>query len=194
MTSLKQPSDLLERLRLGDNTAFGYLYQRYFHPAAEFVKANSGSEQEARDVFQEALLVLYRYAQKHDFHLNVEPGGFLHAVVRKLWLNRLRQRKAHPEVAIDATVHFPDSDSNEIELLLREKNWSDKHLAVKNLLETLKTECQKLIEYAFYRQISTAEIAKLLGYSESFVKVKKHRCLSALREKVNNHPLFKDES
>ena len=195
MTAPEQPSDLLERLRLGDNAVFGQLYQRHYHPAAAFVKSNSGNAQEARDVFQEALLVLHRYARKKDFHLRVEPGAFLFAIVRKLWLNRLRQRKVHPEVQIDETVHFQDSDINEIELLLREQRWADKHQVVKDLLETLKIECQKLIEFAFYHQFSTAEIARRLGYSESFVKVKKHRCLSALREKLKKHPVFNsDES
>lgn len=191
MTVPDQPSDLLERLRQGDNDAFGYLYRTYYRGAAAFVKANSGADEDARDVFQEALLALFKKTRDSDFRLDSDPGGFLYATVRNLWLYRLRARRHNPETTVDDAARF--SGANDPELPDLEQRLNDRHLAVQQLLGTLKAECQKLIEYAYYFQYSTAEIASRLGYAESFIKVKKHRCMAALREKVKKHAAFYDE-
>lgn len=193
MTPRDQPSDLLDLLRSGNNEAFEQLYQKYYRQAAAFVLSNSGNEQDARDVFQEALLVLFKKTRNDDFRLTADLGAFLHAIVRNRWLYRLRTQRAHPETATEELSVLPDRGGSEMELLLSEQNLEDKHRVVKQLLETLKTECQKLIEYAYYYQLPASEIAGLLGYTELFVKVKKHRCMEALREKVKNHPMFNDE-
>jgi RNA polymerase sigma factor (sigma-70 family) len=193
MSDSNRPSDLIEKLRLGDNEAFGYLYQQYYYQAAGFIKANSGSEQDARDVFQEALLVLFKQTRRDEFRLTADLGAYLYAVVRKMWLYRLRSRRAHPEISLLETQEMTDPGEDEIEVLLYEQTQNEKHLVVKDLLETLKPECRKLIEYAYFFKLPAVEIAELLGYAESFVKVKKHRCMEALRQKVVNHPIFNHE-
>ena len=193
MTSPDQPFDWLSRLRQGDDAAFEQLYKLYFRQAAAFVLANSGSEQDARDVFQEALLVLYKKTRDSNFSLKSDPGAYLYAVVRNLWLYRLRSRRTNPEVLTGETATLPDPGVDAFEILHESQLFDERHSAVKRLLETLKPECQKLIEYAYYSQFSTAEIARLLGYAESFIKVKKHRCMEALRKKVNKHPAFNHE-
>ncbi len=193
MTDSGQPSDLLKRLRRGDNEAFERLYALYYRSAAAFVKANSGNEQDARDLFQEALLVLFKRTRDAGFQLTADPGAFLQAVVRKMWLYQLRTQQAHPETRLDDQTPMPDPGADELELLFRENTASEKQRAVQQLLQTLKTECQKLIEYVYYCQYTTGEMAALLGYAESFIKVKKHRCMEALRKKVKDHPAFNHE-
>lgn len=184
------PPDLLERLYLGENEAFELLYKKYYPPAAVYVRSNSGNEQDARDVFQQALLVLFKKTKEPGFRLSADPGAFLRGVVRNLWLYRLRTRLAHPVTSIGEQQHFPDTGADDMDLFYKEKTLSDKHHAIQQLIETLKPECQKLILLAYYRHMPSAEIAGQLGYTEAFIKVKKHRCMEALREKVSTHPAF----
>jgi RNA polymerase sigma factor (sigma-70 family) len=181
MTEHNHLTELAERIRLGDNKAFDYLYQNYYRQAAAFVKANTGNEQDARDVFQEALLVFYKQARKEGFKLTADPGTFLYAIVRNLWRYRLRTRRTHPEAGSD------DAENHAAEQTLNEK-----HQTIQQLIDTLKTECRQLIAYTYYHKLPSAEIAGLLGYTEAFVKVKRHRCMEALREKVKKHPVFSD--
>lgn len=192
MSNHDHPPDLTEKLRLGDNEAFAYLYRMFYRAAASWVKANSGNEQDARDVFQEALLALFRQINRPDFHLTTDIGAYLTAIVRKIWLYRLRTRHNRPEILVPEVKDTAAYD--DIELLLAEPDFEDKHKIVKTLLETLKTDCQKIIEYTYYYRLPAAEIARLLGYADVFVKVKKHRCMEVLREKVKKHPAFSDET
>jgi RNA polymerase sigma factor (sigma-70 family) len=193
MTTTDQVDIILEQLRLGKNEAFEYLYKKHYHTTEAYVKSNAGTVQDARDIFQEALLVLFKKTHDADFRLTSDLGSYIQAIVRNMWLYRLRTRRAHPEVPIDEPGRLPDVEDDHLGLILNEQAQEEKHIAVKQLLETLKTDCQKLIEYVYYYQFSSTQIAELLGYAESFVKVKKHRCMEALREKVKNHPAFNDE-
>lgn len=192
MTDSERPENMLEYLRLGDNRAFEQLYRQHYRAAADFVKANSGNEQDARDVFQEALLVLVKKARDPQFRLTAESGAYLLAVVRKHWLYHLRSRHAHPEIPTASSDHLPDPGSDEVEAQLSEKTISERHRAVQQLLEHLGPNCQQLLQYAYWQRLSAAEMAQLMGYTESFIKVKKHRCMAALREKIKDHPAFND--
>ena len=59
-----------------------------------------------------------------------------------------------------------------------------KHNHIAEVLKSMKVECRNIIEASFYKKLSGSEIAQLLGYTESFVKVKKFRCLEELRRKL----------
>lgn len=177
--------DLRERLKNGDNAAFVYLYQACYGPVEAFIKANSGSEQDARDVFQEALFVLFKKAGDVNFHWTADPGAYLSAVVRNLWLYRLRTRQAHPVLLWEEHTHNQSEDYDDFEeILLRENRDDSRYKAISECIQKLRPECQDMIKYAYYQQLATAEIAKRLHYTEAFVKVKKHRCMDALRSMV----------
>lgn len=190
MADSEQPENVLELLRVGDSRAFEELYRQHYRAAADFVKANSGQEQDARDVFQDALMVLVKKSRDEHFRLSGEPVAYLMGVVHKIWLYRLRTRHAHPEMPLDeAYATSPDVD--DWAFLVQETIENERHRAVQQLFETLNPECQKLLEYVYWQRLHAAQIAPLMDYTESFVKVKKHRCMAALREKVRTHPAFK---
>lgn len=68
----------------------------------------------------------------------------------------------------------------------------DRLNVVVGYLELLEDDCREVLRLSFYEKLPQAEIAQVMGYSDSFVKVKKHRCLEYLRKQVKTHPLFKD--
>jgi RNA polymerase sigma factor (sigma-70 family) len=180
-----KPTDLRERLKNGDNEAFVYLYQSCYGRVEAFIKANSGNEQDARDVFQEALFVLFKKAGDANFQWTADPGAYLSAVVRNLWLYRLRGKQAHP------TLFIPENDGALMgaaddfeEILLREHRDDSRYKTISACIQQLRPECQDMIKYTYYQQLATAEIARRLQYTEAFVKVKKHRCMEALRGMV----------
>lgn len=194
MDALKNSPNLLTQLRNGSDAAFEFVYRKYFRTATYFVRHNSGTEQDARDVFQEAILVLVKKTKDENFRLTADVGTFLYAVVQRQWLYRLRTKRNRPEVlTADPNANRLENADDQIDIEALEITFEAKHEAVRNLLDTLKNECKQLILYTFYQKLPNGEIARLLGYAESFVKVKRHRCMEMLREKVKNHPIFRNE-
>ncbi len=49
----------IEDFQKDNNVAFGILYRKYFGYTRKFVLSNKGNSEDAEDVFQDALIILY---------------------------------------------------------------------------------------------------------------------------------------
>ena len=65
------------------------LYLTYFPMVLQLVLNNNGNEDDAKDVFQEAVIVLYNKVKSGNFELNSKLKTFIYSVCRRLWLKRL---------------------------------------------------------------------------------------------------------
>lgn len=180
-------NELLNALRRGDEAAFEYLYRRYYRMAARQVRDQGFAGIEAEDLFQEVLLILVQKIQNPDFRLTAKLSTYLFAIMRNLAFKKTGKKPAAP-LPDDAAL------SKEEPISVAERSlWEEKLNVVSGYLELLEDNCQRLLLLSFFEKRPQAEIAAAMGYSESFVKVKKHRCLEYLRKKIKSHPLFKDE-
>ncbi len=174
---------LLELLRSTNpverNRGLTELYKNLYGGIARFVLNNSGTEEDAKDIFQEGLIVLYEKVVVPDFVQTSSLKTFLHAICRNLWLKRLR-RSNRKETPMSELQLLPIAD------------WEDPHQGdqeeerrelVQHLLEQLGEGCRRLLVLFYYERRSMQEIANLLGLSNDRVaKNKKARCMNKLRE------------
>ncbi len=185
MTIFQSQDALLHQLRQGKNEAFERLYREHYPKTAAFVRKNSGSEADARDIFQEALLVFLRKIRAETFELSSDVGGFMFGISKNLWLYRLRSHKSdlktETAVASLAPVQFADDQSLPPDL---ENAFEAKYEVVQNLLETLKNDCRELLEGFYFRRQTLQQLGEALGFAEGYAKLKKHRCMDLLREKA----------
>ena len=177
---------LLEALRKGEATAFEALYRQHFRMIIRLTNEFGAVQIEPADLFQEVLLVLVRKVQDEDFRLSAKISTFLYAVARNLLLKKSSQKTNLP---LDEGLlrvwsnEMADQESPNLEERLQ---------AVASCLEKLEPECKKLLDLSFFEKRSQLEIAEIMSYATSFVKVKKHRCLNYLRSELRNHPLFEE--
>ncbi len=175
---------IIALLRQGDNKIFEHFYKEYYRVVAAFVLQNSGDEQDARELFQDTMIVIFKKVRDTpDFALTVKWATFIYAVARNLWFKKLNLRKQNPIILVENDNFFEQNIDNQ-DIEIKETDYEQKHHAIKNILNNMKKECREIIEAAFYQKLSGAAIAKLLGYTEDFVKVKKFRCMKELKEKV----------
>ncbi len=166
------------------------LYKTCFFDVKNFIVTNSGSIDDARDIFQEAILVYVKQLSNTEFSLTTTEKSYLMGVSRNLWFKYLRDKK---------TVNIGDEDwINRIEekteheyVELIEKDYLMELVSKK--LNEISKECRDIIFHAFYMKKSSSEIATLCGYSEQFVKVKKHRCLQGLKKLITSSEEYKKE-
>lgn len=102
----RSDTELLEGLRQGENNVVSYIYKSSFPSILYLILANNGTEDEAKDIFQEAVMVLYDKVLQHDFILRSKISTFLYAVCRRLWLKQLRKR--------DRTVNIVEQENFEV--------------------------------------------------------------------------------
>src|SRR5688572_1200580 len=100
--------NLLDNLEKGDNAAIELLYKSCF-PAVDFyVRKNKGTAEDARDIFQEAVVILLNKIRLPGFELTASLKTYLYAISKNLWLKQLRGNK---QIIADNT-HESDSESD----------------------------------------------------------------------------------
>lgn len=135
------------------------------------ITANSGTTDDAKDIFQDALVVLYKKAQSKDFVLSVPLKTYLQATVKNLWLQELRRRNKMP---VDPTP------SDIVDVSPEEGRNFDLATAAFNLLGE---KCRKLLMLFYFNKKSFRQIATALAFGdEKTAKNQKYRCLQKAKE------------
>ena len=80
---------LLAGIRNEDEAALSYLYKDHFPMILHFVQNNNGSDDEAKDIYQEAVIIFYEKIRDGGLELNCQIKTYLYSVCRRLWLKLL---------------------------------------------------------------------------------------------------------
>jgi RNA polymerase sigma-70 factor, ECF subfamily len=86
---------LIERAQAGNHAAFEVLVQRYDRQVLRLALNVLGSAEDARDVYQEAFLKIYR--NLHRFRFECAFYTWIYRIVTNVCLDHLRRRNTHPE-------------------------------------------------------------------------------------------------
>ena len=170
--------DLVRGLRLQEERSYQMVYKLHFSQVNHFVIANNGSEDDARDVFQEALVVLYHKLGNPEFSLTCKVGTYLYSVSRFLWLKKIRQQNAHfVNRSEDWENSIPVEEDGE--WMGREERLQQMEKALSGLGEPCKT----LIEDFYINNLSMVEIADKFGYTNpDNAKTQKYKCMMRLKK------------
>jgi RNA polymerase sigma factor (sigma-70 family) len=162
------------------------IYEENYKIIRQFVKTNSGNDADADDIFQEAIMVIYRKIKEERLNLYVSFGTYLYAVAKKIWQNELK-RKAQKNCSIDDCDDLNSDDDIEIDLIKNEK-----HKLVWRHFENLSKDCQKIIKM-FIDGHSISEVTKTMNYSsEQHTKNRRLRCKNSLITHIISDPQFKE--
>ncbi|TND10621.1 MAG: sigma-70 family RNA polymerase sigma factor [Bacteroidetes bacterium] len=166
--------ELISGLKRGDDEAFRKVYVLHFNMIRYLVIKNSGQEEDADDVFQDALVVLFEKLNSADFVLTSSLKTFLYSVCRNLWLKRLGKNKR------EAFTDFEDFDLAAAEEEESEK--TEEKAKLRRHLQSLGEQCRKVLTLFYYFKKSMEEIAADLGYTNADnAKNQKYKCLQRLK-------------
>ena len=148
---------------------------------------NSGSEDDAKDIFQDAVLIFYKHVKTGKFNDEKEIAGFIFSVSRNLWINLAKKKKRPVELTDEAVT-------------IEEDNNIADHLITKELEEfvirmfTLLGEtCKTLLIYSIYHKMSMKEIMEKMKFtSENVAKTKHYKCKQRLIGIVKDNASVKD--
>ncbi len=175
---------LLEGIKNRDNTILKLIYSEYYPIIRSFILQNSGNEDDAKDIFQEAVIALFKKANEPGFEITSSFITFLYSICRQLWFKQLRSRKIHLNNIVEITEKI--ELDNELDETLEES--LEQRLFRKHFLN-LNKECQKLLRLAM-QKVQAKDIARLMGYSEQFVRNRKYRCKGMLAKLIKEDPEY----
>ncbi|MBM3414193.1 MAG: sigma-70 family RNA polymerase sigma factor [Bacteroidetes bacterium] len=170
--------DLLKGLAAGDRKVIGRIYKDHFNMIQSLIVNNNGSTDDARDIFQEAMIVLYDKTRAGSFELNCQLKTYLYSVSKRLWLKRLQQnnRLLSQEIDPDTTILVEE------EIAGFEKREAEFEL-MNQAIQRLGEPCGSLLDAYYIRKMNMQDIALQFGYTNADnAKNQKYKCLMRLKK------------
>ena len=177
-SSAPTDSEIVFGILNNSENAIKRLYVAYFPMVMQLIVNNNGTPDDAKDIYQEAIIVLYNKVKKGDFELNSKLKTFIYSVCRRLWLKRLSQMNRYGGDIHDFQEHLPVEDDVE------EQGERDiQFTKMQSALQLLGEPCKTIIEDFYIHNRSMQEICESFGYTNADnAKTQKYKCLQRLKK------------
>jgi RNA polymerase sigma factor (sigma-70 family) len=173
-------AQVLELLRTGQYSKAAAKLYVYFPVINKLVLKNSGTRQDAEDLYQEALIVLMRRSREEGFVLTSSLNTYLYSVCRFLWNDQLKARKR--KVETDFAKYEDLLKEEELEAFMQEEG--SVKLA-ERAVSQLGEKCRQLLRLFYFDKMSLQEIATRLKFATAQVaKNQKYRCIEKAKENL----------
>ncbi|MCL4483145.1 MAG: sigma-70 family RNA polymerase sigma factor [Bacteroidetes bacterium] len=177
--------ELLNGILRNDNVILQHIYKNFYYKVNLFIKKNSGNDEDANDIFQEAIILVYRKLKANDLIINNTFETHLYSVCRFLWFKQLTRQKSEKALMIDSVIFDTEFDHDFAELV--EKN--ERFKLYQKHFQLLGSDCQKLLQL-YFDKVPLKQIAQIMGLSsEKYVKKRKFKCkeylITSIKQDVN---------
>jgi RNA polymerase sigma factor (sigma-70 family) len=175
---LSTDAEILDLIRKGDDKGLAMLYEANRKPVRAFISRNHGTTDDADDMLQEALVVLWERVRTNRFEYTARLGTFLYATVRNLWLRKLARTRR--EVPTDNGNQTTDDDAvSALDVMVE----SEEARIVQEELERLGDPCKTLLLLYYWEEQTMEQIAAALNFANAdTAKSKKYQCKKALQK------------
>ncbi|MEN8251405.1 MAG: RNA polymerase sigma factor [Bacteroidota bacterium] len=166
--------ELFARICQGDEGALEVVYQKYYRMMVRLVTSNNGTEQEAKDVYQEALVVFWQKAISGNLVLTSKMSTYIYSICLNLWRKELDRKSRHSNEQKD-TKQFQEQEKEERTKIVHE------------CIDQLDETCKKVLSYYYFDGMSMKEITEKIGFANTdTTKTKKYKCKKKLDEIIKS--------
>jgi RNA polymerase sigma factor (sigma-70 family) len=154
-----------------------FVYKTCYPSIKEMVRKHSGSDDDAFDVFQDGMAVLYNNLVNNSYRDGSNLNAYIYGICKNLWLKeynrKYRQAVIEEELIIETRQNFDYLIDVEIITLL---------------MNELGEDCRRILTEYYFNNRSMAELKEIFNVnSVQAAKNKKWRCLNYLEK------LFKEK-
>jgi len=185
---MKPPTDkaLIKGIRNHESPVLQHVYDTYYPIIEGYIVHNQGSRDQARDIFQEAMIVVYNKVKLGQLELTCKFGTYLYAICKKMWIQERKKYLLRNEKLKQQAMMVQDPGPADDPLLQNHLN----HLFNKHFGD-LSTDCQKILSM-YFNNFSVEDIRTAMNYKNlHHTADRKYRCKKSLVKRIVNDPLFK---
>jgi len=170
---------ILDLIRKGDEEGLVLLYETNRRPILNHALRNNGTADDAQDLLQESLVILWERVRAGKFEYRARLSTFIYATAKNIWSQRLRKKEREVAGGLD-----PEGNQDFSPSVLETMIVTERARLVREALDRVGEQCRKLLLLFYWEELSMEEIAQKLGFANAeTVKAKKYQCKKAL-EKV----------
>lgn len=167
-------NEIIEQIKVGDERSLDYLYQKYYSMMTKLVIRNSGTEDEAKDIYQDALIVFWQKVKNDQLVLTSKISTYLYSICQNLWRKELVRKKRLSYETTEGNTSMDFDKEERIEI-------------VNKSVQALGDTCRKVLSYYYFDNMSMSEIAEKLGFANAdTAKTKKYKCKKELDKMITS--------
>lgn len=178
-------NEIIECLRNRQSYLVKYLSDRYLPMIRLMVFQMGGTLEDAKDVFQDGLIIMLEKIDDDNFVLNCKFKTFLYAVCENLWKSVLDKRQAAANYFSRRNVEEFEGDFSEIHDNSVYEN------IFYEVFDTLDPACRKILKL-YWEELTPDQIAEKLGVTNGYVRKKKSEAQAQLVSRIKKHPAYRN--
>lgn len=172
---------IIAGLRDAANTrqAFDQLYRQIYPAVRQQVVRFGGNEDDARDIFQEGVLALWKNVREGRYELRAEVklSTYLIEICKRRWIDMQKKASRRYERTLPVLPEVKEEPGFLTDWIDREDQ-----AAFQARFGQLGQRCQDLLLRFYYERQPLREIAGVLGIGEASAKNEKYRCMQRLKQ------------
>lgn len=170
---------MVANLRNGNRASYETLYKENFASVEKFITKNSGTIDDAKDIFQDTLFVLIEKLRADNFELTASLKTYIIAISKNLWFKKLRYQSYYRQTEFSEALS--NKFNSEISLSINdEKSYWEK---LQTYLSKITAHCNHLLQSMFFENKNIEAIQKEYCYfSRHNAQNQKHKCIEQVRK------------
>jgi RNA polymerase sigma factor (sigma-70 family) len=165
MTLFLKDSEVIEKMKKGDESALEYLYKKNYKMMINLIIKNNGTEEEAKDIYQDALIVFWQKITSGNLEMTSKISTYLYSVCQNLWRKELERKSRFTSDTVEKG--FSDGSAEK----------EEKVKIIQECLGQLGESCRKILSYYYFDELSMNDIAEKMGFANAdTAKTKKYKC------------------
>lgn len=153
------------------------VYKSCARQVKSYICFNNGTEDDAADIFQEALIDIYNQAKHKDLQLTCPFNAFVFMVCKRKWFNELKKRSLIPVTNNeDDLLHSSEDTFALAEELEQQTDQQNRFIAA---FEKLGERCKEIIQWSMQGK-AQEKVAEAMGVTYGYLRKKKSECMASL--------------
>ena len=183
---LPSNSDLITGIRNHDSSILEHVYTTHYPIIEGYITHNQGSREQARDIFQDAMIIVYKRIKSNELELTCKFGTYLYAICKNMWMQERKKYLQRTQKLREQPLEVNDPGPADDPLLQNHlTDLFNKHF------DALSKDCQKILSM-YFNNFSVEDIRAAMNYKDlHHTADRKYRCKKSLINRIVNDPLFK---
>ena len=163
------------------------IYKKFVPKVKNYIRTNSGHDDQAQDVIQEVLITIYNQAKTKGLQLTCPFDAYFFLLCKRRWLNELKKSSNKEVTLMDETVSI---DEPVQEMTFQTEVFDEKQSLFDEMFQKLGEKCQEVLKLSFVTK-TMEEVAEKLNVTYGYVRKKKSLCTGQLTELIQQSPRFR---
>ncbi|BDU24374.1 MULTISPECIES: sigma-70 family RNA polymerase sigma factor [unclassified Flavobacterium] len=176
----------IDGLAANDSVVIEMIYKKFAPKVVLFITNNSGDKDQAQDVIQEIMILLFNQAKANALQLTCPFDAYFFLLCKRRWLNELKKSSNKGVTILEDVLSINESAHD---LIAQTEEFDEKQKLFDTMFQKLGEKCQEVLKLSFTLK-SMEEVAEKLNVTYGYVRKKKSLCVGQLTQWIQEAKNF----